>query len=153
MELARALPPVEFRFTDPEDVAKYGDRWYRFAEGDVIRRRARDLIELEEQLGMTMIDTLNGMRMRTTLGELAVAWLGVREVDEDLAGEFDEFNPLTMLITWRPWQAPVDEGKDEPAEDTQPPPADTTPAPAGPSDPEISAPTDTVSLPVLPVVE
>jgi hypothetical protein len=150
MEASRAMGPVEFRFTDPEDVEKYGADWYRTGEEDLIRMRARDLIELETDLGMSIIDAMNGMRMRTTIGELVFAWLGVRAKDEELAGDFDDFNPLTLLITWRP---AVDEGKAPEAEATPQPPADTTPAPEDRSHLEVSEPTDTVVLQTSPIAE
>lgn len=149
MDKIKALGPVEFRFTDPDDVAVYGDRWYRYAEADLIRLRARDLIELETELGMPMVDVMNGMRMRTTLGDLAAAWLGVRAFSPKLAGTFDDFNPLVLSITWRAAQGKAPAGP--PVEqDMQPPPVDGSPS-TGPSSPETSGTTDTVTLPTSPV--
>lgn len=108
-----AMGPVECRFTDPQDVDKYGDNWYRYSEEDLIRKPARELIVLERQLGMPIADVMNGMRMSTVLGDTAAAWLAVRAVDAERAGEFREFNPLTMLILWRDAEVAVDEGKDQ----------------------------------------
>jgi hypothetical protein len=141
MDASRALGPVMFRFTDPEDVELYGDRWYRYAEEDVIRLRARALIELEIQLGMPVVNIMNGARMHSTLGDLGAAWLGVRAHDPELAGPFEKFNPLTLAITWaNPADVDeVDEGKEEPED-------------SGPM-PTISAQMDTVTLPTLPIAE
>lgn len=150
MDASKALPPLEFQFTDPADVALYGDRWYRFSEADLIRTPARELVKLETELGMPIVDAMNGMRMSSTLGDLAGAWLGVRDYDPKLAGSFDEFNPMTLAITWR--SAEVDPGKEPGQEaDTPPPPADGSPHTAL-SQIEISDPADSVALPTLPVV-
>jgi hypothetical protein len=138
MDASQALGPVMFRFTDPDDVKLYGDRWYRYSEADLIRTRARDLMALEIELGTSIVNVMNGSRMHSTLGDLAAAWLGVRAHDPTLAGSFDEFNPLTLAINWEhPDDVDeVDEGKAETPEPT------TT-----------SAPTDTVILPTLPIAE
>jgi hypothetical protein len=139
MDASKALGPVEFQFTDPEDVAVYGDRWYRFDESEIIRMRARDLIQLELDLGMPVVNIMNGARMHSTLGDLGAAWLGVRAYDPKLAGPFEEFNPLTLAITWREADE-VDEGKaSEPEDDSAP---STT-----------SAPMDTVTLSISPIAE
>lgn len=136
MDASQALGPVMFQFTDPEDVKLYGERWYRYSEEDLIRTRARDLIALEMELGTSVVNVMNGSRMHSTLGDLAAAWLGVRAHDPELAGPFEKFNPLTLAITWKhPDDVDeVDEGK------------------AGEPEPTMtSAPTDTVTLPTLPI--
>jgi hypothetical protein len=97
----RALPPMEFRFTDADDIGKYGDGWFTFDEGYWLRRPARELIELETELGTPLIYVLNGSRSSTAFGDTAAAWLGVRITDPARAGEFDSFNPLVMTIEWR----------------------------------------------------
>lgn len=154
MQRIDALAPVEFRFTEPEDTKVYGDRWYRYAEEDLIRTPARELIELEAELGMPIVDVMNGMRLRTVLGELSVAWLGVRAVDPQLAGPFDDFNPMALSLTWRPAEGKAEAGTapepDAPA--TPPPPADGSQTPA-PSRPEPLEPVPTVALLTSPVVD
>jgi len=158
MDARTALAPVEFRFTDEGDVATYGDRWYRYAETDLIRLPARTLIQLEADLGMPIVDVMNGMRLSTVLGDTAAAWLGVRAEDPERAGPFDQFNPITMLIHWR---KAVDEGKDEaPTEQEVTPDAPATPAlpdgfspVPGPWHREISDPAPTVTLQTLPIAE
>lgn len=144
MDASQALGPVMFRFTDPEDVELYGDRWYCHNESKLIRMRARDLIALESLMGMPIVDAMNGARMHTTLGDLAAAWLGVRAYDPDLAGEFEEFNPLTLAITWA---NPADVDPEEVNKGKAPEP-ETDSAP-----PTTSAPADTVILPTLPIAE
>lgn len=108
----RAMGPVWFRFTDPEDVARYGGVWYRYSEEDLVRQRADVLIPLETEMGMSLVSVMNGFRSSTVLGELAAAWLGVREADSVKAGEFDKFNPITMMIEWSR-TAPEPDPKDE----------------------------------------
>jgi hypothetical protein len=155
MNKSKLMDPVEFRFTDPQDVEQYGDRWYRYAEEDLARFPARTLIELEGALGMPIVDVMNGMRASTVLGDTAAAWIGVRAVDPQLAGGFDSFNPLTLLIEWRPareGKAPATTAPEdaEPVA-TQAPPDGGSPE-EDPSQSRTSAPTDTVTLPILPVV-
>jgi len=151
----RALDPLEFRFTDPQDAAKYGDGWYLYDEAAFLRLRARALIELEGTLGMSMVAVMNGMRASTTLGDTAATWLALRAVNPELAGEFDDFNPVTNLIEWREV-----EGKAEAPEVTEPEPVPEQPDTLPPQDPDsptvgqyrptTSAPMATVALPNLP---
>jgi hypothetical protein len=153
----RALDPLEYRFTDPEDAAKYGDGWYVYDESYWLRLRARDLIAMEGRLGMSLTSVMNGMRANTTLGDTAAAWLGLIAAGKTTtAGEFDDFNPVTNLIEWQEY-----EGKAEPVAEVTPP----EPAPAQPDthpleDPDLpmagryrsttSGPMDTVVLQNLP---
>jgi hypothetical protein len=142
MSAREALGPLQFRFTDDEDREKYGDRWFKYAEADIMRMRAKDLIQLETELGMVMVDVMNGMRASTTLGDMAGAWIGVRAADPALAGAFDDFNPVVMAIEWRAWNA-EDTGGKAPA-------GDGTPDGAPPSS-ATSDQTDTVILQNLPI--
>ena len=96
----RALKPVWFRFTSADDQGKYGEGWFRYSEAEIISAPARDLIALERELGMTIHAMMNNFRSDSTLGDLAVSWLGVRSVDPARAGEFDSFNPMTNMIDW-----------------------------------------------------
>ncbi len=97
---ARALPAIRFRFTEADDVKKYGDDWYVFSEGDVLRRRARDLVEIEGEIGLPLVNAFNGFRASTVLGDMCAAWIAVRDKDAELAGPFDDFNPVIMSIQW-----------------------------------------------------
>lgn len=145
----KALDPLEFRFTDPEDMKKYGADWFVYDEGTILRMRARDLIELEGEMGTPMVVVMNGMRSSTTLGDTAAAWLGVRAKSADLAGPFETFNPITNLIEWRD----ADEGKAEAPPAAEPDLPDPDRPAAGSYSTTNSAPMDTVILPVLPVAE
>jgi hypothetical protein len=137
------IKPIRFRFTDPEDVARWGDRWYVYDEGAIVRTPARELVALEQELGMTVISAMNGFRDDSVLGNLAATWLAVRAVDPELAGPFDDFTPLIMLINYESIPDEVDEGKDE----GTPLPLDWT-SNGPPSDPP-----PTVVLQTLPVAE
>jgi hypothetical protein len=144
----RAMDPLEFRFTDAEDIGKYGEGWFVFDEGYWLRLRARDLIELETMLGVPIVHMMNGFRSSTSLGDTAAAWLGVRAVDPARAGDFDEFNPLTNTIEWRkvkPGKAPAPEATPEPQESTLPTESLLLPMTSGTP--------ATVVLPSMPIAE
>jgi hypothetical protein len=147
----RALGPVWFRFGTDEDRGKYGDGWFKYDEGATLRQPARDLIALETDLGLPLVAVMNGFRDSTVLGDTAVAWIGVRNVDISKAGDFDQFNPITMMIEWSKSE-PEPVGKDEEPAD-MPGPPDSISLTPGPSESTISAPMDTVVLQVMPVAE
>jgi hypothetical protein len=157
MDARKALAAVEFRFGDPADIERFGDRWFRYSESDLIRLPARSLIHLEGQLGMPIVEVMNGMRLSTVLGDTSAAWLGIHAEDPDLAGPFDEFNPITMLITWRKAQSEgKDEARTEPEEiepDLPESVADGSPVAGHSQTPALPTPTNTVILPTLPIAE
>lgn len=155
--VAKALDPLEFRFTEPQDAGKYGDRWYLYDEAYWLRLRARDLMDLESEMDLTMVTVMNGVRARTTLGDTAAAWMSVYRVDPAVAGSFDEFNPVTNLIEWRPA-----EGKAEAVPEAAPADRDETAMPqeqdlplpvAGHQPPTISGDPDLVVLQTTPAAE
>lgn len=147
----RALGPFWMRFTDPDDAGKYGDGWFCYAEGVILRKPARELIALENGLGMPLPSVMNGLRENTVLGETAAAWIALREVDPARAGDFDEFNPIVMMIEWsRTNPEPVP--KDVPPEPTPEPVANDSATPE-PSPYTTSDQTVTVALPNLPIAE
>lgn len=158
----RALDRMEFRFTDPEDIAKYGDGWWVYDESHWLRLRARDLIDLEAKMGISLASMMNGFRASSTLGDTAAAWLGLYRENSKMAGEFDEFNPVTNLIEWRIQEkvpaapAATTEVMDQAEPATLPAPDPDSPMPsalpAGPSRNMNSVPTDTVALSNLPEV-
>jgi len=143
MEENRLLKPVRFRFTDPEDVKRWGDRWYVYDERAIVTAPARDLVVLESLMGMTLISAMNGFRADSVLGNLACCWLAVRAVDPEVAGAFDDFTPMVMLINYEAVPE-VDEGKDEGSP--------TSPASES-ADLPVLVPTPTVTLQTLPVAE
>lgn len=149
----RALPKTWFRFTDEEDQGKYGDRWYCYDESALMRSRGRELVELENELGMPLVAAMNGFRASTTLGDLAVTWIGIRSVDSARAGEFDEYNPLVHMIEWTPVNPDPEAGpKDLNPELTPGPPESNSPTRTDSSN-MTSETTDTVVLQTLPVAE
>jgi hypothetical protein len=148
----RALPRIWFRFTDLEDQGKYGDGWFCYDEGTILRQRAREQIVLETALGMPLVAVMNGFRQDTILGDTAAAWLGVRALDPARAGDFDEFNPITTLIEWS-GDDPVTAGKGEAPSEPMPA-AEVLPLPIpAPFATMISEKTDTVALQTSPIAE
>ena len=125
MDARDALGDLEFQFQDPADQAKYGDRWFRYSELDIMRLPARKLIELEARMGLTIAEVMNGVRASTALGDTAAAWVAIRLVDPDLAGQFDDFNPLTFMIKWEKASGKAPAAESIPA--TPQPPAEPKP--------------------------
>lgn len=125
----RLLAPLRFQFTEPDDARVYGDRWYVYDENQIARMPARELAKLELQIGLPLIEVMTGFRRDTVMGRLAAAWLAVRLVDPDVAGGFDDFTPLILLVNWH--LVPEDE---TPQEAMQGPldPADSTTSPSLP---------------------
>ena len=147
----KALDPFWLQFTDPEDVGKYGGGWFKYDAGAILRMRAREQVDLEADMGMTLVSLMNSFRESTVLGDLAVSWLAVRAEDPARAGDFDEFNPITSMISWS-GEDPESAPKGDAPADTHPVPDTTSALPAHPSD-TTSAPMDTVALPTMPVSE
>lgn len=147
----KALPPVWFRFTDENDKGKYGDGWFKYDESSILLKSARELISLETDLGMPIVAVMNGFRESTVLGDTAIAWLGVRDRDPAMAGDFDQFDPITMMIEWVK-ENPEPEGKSEPPASTPAPVVSDSPTPTD-SDSETSVQTATVILPIMPITE
>lgn len=147
----RALPPAWFRFTEPDDKGKYGDRWFVYDEGTVMRQPARALVELERDLGMPLVEAFNGFRNSTVIGELAVSWIGVRMVDPARAGDFDEYSPQIYMVEWSATEPePAPKGEEPEATPQRPESNSTTKQDSSSTTSEI---TGTVALPVLPTVE
>src|ERR1700750_50056 len=96
----KAMDTIWFRFTHEADAGKYGSDWYEHSEADLLRKPARELIALEEAMGIPVLRAINAFRRQEALGDLAVSWLGVHLADPARAGDFDEFNPITNLIEW-----------------------------------------------------
>jgi hypothetical protein len=125
MDERRLLAPLRFRFTEPEDVERYGPGWFVYDEHKIVRKPARDLVSLEAELGMPLIAAMNGFRQDSALGNLAGCWIAVREVDPERAGPFDDFSPMIMLIAYE--SVPAEEAED--AGKAEDPEADTPAAP------------------------
>lgn len=114
----KLMPPMRFRFLDEGDRERYGDGWWVHDEAALVRVPARQLIDVERQIGMSLRDMFNRTRLDYTDGTLAAMWLARRlgGVDE----LFDDFEPLVMLAEWEPVPA---------ADDVDPPAPTSTPSP------------------------
>ena len=98
----RLLPPVRFQFCD-DDRAEYGDGWTVYDESALLRIPARELIEIERQIGMGVLTMMQRARANFTDGNQAAMWVARR-----LAGDerpFADFQPLVLLSEWE--QAPA----------------------------------------------
>lgn len=115
--------PLRFRFEEPNDARVYGDGWYVYDEAKIARLPARELAKLELEIGLPLVEVITSFRRDTVMSRLAAAWLAIRLVDPKLAGKFDDFTPLILLVVWH--LVPADEA---PKEAMQAPldPADST---------------------------
>jgi hypothetical protein len=114
--MASLLKPLRFRFTDAQDIADYGERWYIYDESAITSMRARDLMPLEQELGLPLADVMNGVRQSSIMGDMAGAWLALKLDPEfgDKAPAFADFNPVVMLLKWSAVPAEeMEAGKEE----------------------------------------
>lgn len=102
MKESSLLTPIRFRFAEPDDAKAYGDDWRVYDEAQIVRLPARELVKLEIELGMQILDVFQGMRSESVLGYLGGTWLALRIEDPDVAGPFDDYSPVAMLIEWEP---------------------------------------------------
>lgn len=107
------LPALRVKFTDPADVATFGEGWFIYDERALVRKPARELIAIEEETGLAMPQAMNEMRRSSVLGDLFGAWVAVREHDPKLAGPFEDFSPLVMLLEWERVPEDAEAGKGE----------------------------------------
>lgn len=96
-----ALPDLEFRFTHPDDVGKYGDGWINYSEKKIMLMPVRQLIQVEETIDMSIVDMMNGSRNATSAGTLAATWLGLLLEDPAVAGEYASYEVHVHHIDWR----------------------------------------------------
>lgn len=122
---------LQFRFTEPEDVARFGDGWRDYDEGRIVRLPARRLIELEQVLGVTLVAVLDGVRGDTVLGDLAGTWLALHVDDPAAAGEYADYTPVVPLIDWRTPPGPDPAGGEAGPDPLEPMPE--PPSPGGPA--------------------
>jgi hypothetical protein len=133
MDKESLLKAVRFRFTDSTDVETYGSDWYVYNELGIINRPAREVMALEQEMGISVARAFTSFRLTETIGELAACWLALRLAGKSFS--FQEFNPIVHLVEWE--EIPEEEqGK-------------------GIASPEASStlPTEPVSLPSLPSTE
>lgn len=134
--------PMEVQFA-PEDQETLGDQWYTYDELAIVTLPAPKLIELEAEMGATVVSVLQGFRQDSTFGSLTASWLAVKMAGMDIP--FRDFRPLVLLAKWRQAEAPGKPG----------------PSPTSPDSPEqLSIDTaintvhpDTVVLSTMPVSE
>jgi hypothetical protein len=119
------LRPLRFRFQDADDVERFGDGWHVYDEGRIVRLPARELVALEIELGMPIVGVVQGMRTESVLGYLAGTWLALRMEDPALAGRFDDYTPIAMLIVWD--RIPDDEPKADMSGPLEPTPSESSP--------------------------
>lgn len=131
--MARSWLLLEFSFTHPEDVQKYGSDPYLYDERELVALPALKLAEIEQQIGMTVKDMVNGLRDSVTLADRAAVWWAMSLVRD--VPPLAEFDVRTMMIEWA--AAADDQGKDE---------AEPEPLPT-------SEPVAVITLPSLPVAE
>jgi hypothetical protein len=110
------LPPYRFRFTEAEDVAAYGDRWWTWDEGAVARLAGREMIALEETVGLTIVEVFRDANRDATGGKLAAMWIALHLAGHEVA--WPDFNPMVLLSTWElvpeePAPGPLDGGSGE----------------------------------------
>lgn len=116
-------PPLRWRFTDDDDVAAYGDRWWTWDEAAVARLRGRELIAIEETIGKRLLDVLLELREEDTYAIMVALWVSMRLADHPVG--WDDFNPVVLLVTWEAAPAaPLDSGEapPRPASDSSPEP-------------------------------
>lgn len=133
MDKDSLIKASRFRFTDPSDVEAYGSDWYVYNELAVINRPAREVMELEQEMGISVARAFTSFRRGETIGELAACWLALRIAGKSFS--FRDFNPIVHLAEWEPIE------EEEQGKETASPEASPT------------LPTEPVSLPTLPSTE
>lgn len=122
------LPPMRFRFTDPDDVAAYGDRWWVWDEAAALRLRGRDLIAVEEQTGVPLRAAIRLSREDAAIGNLVVMWTALHLGGSTV--KWADFDPIPYATDWErvpeePAPGPFDSGE---APLTEPSASSTEPA-------------------------
>lgn len=106
------IKPLRFRFLAAEDIDRYGNRWWTYDESQWTQLPARRLMLLEQQIGAPLVDVMNGIRVSSTFGDMAAAWLAMALDPDTSVGSYESFNPRTMMMEW--------EAAPEVAEDSAP---------------------------------
>jgi hypothetical protein len=125
--MAREFLRLQFTFTNAEDARAYGTRPFLYDEYSLVAKPMRELAELEDEIGMSMADMLNGVRDSRARADAAATWVAMRVDGWDDLPPFSEYNPHTMMIEW----APASEellGKSEPADTPERPTTVTLPS-------------------------
>ena len=121
------LAPFRFRFTDAGDVARFGDGWYVYDEAAIVRMPARQQALLEAAIGLPLVQVMGDFVNDRIMGRLAATWIGVHLAAPNLAGDFDKYEPLILLVQF-------EQVLDGPTEDVAAP-LDPTPGESSPTSP------------------
>lgn len=89
---------LQFRFTDEQDIAAYGDRWWPWDEADLARIRGRELIALEEEIDIPLWQVRRDLRTGSTLATMAAMWIAMHRAGHAVA--WADFNPAVSLSDW-----------------------------------------------------
>lgn len=117
------IPAIRFRFDAEEDVAKYGDGWWVWDEGELTRLPGRELIPLEEAVDMPLVEVIRGTRKGSTVATMAAMWIAMHRAGNPVA--WDDFSPLVLITTWE--AVPLDESPDSGEAPTPEPHSSPTP--------------------------
>lgn len=113
----RLAPPMRFRL-HADDWPAYGDGWTVYDESALVRVPAAELVEIERQIGMSVLTMLHRARANFVDANLAAMWVARR-----LAGDkrpYAEWQPLVLLAEWE--QAGAGD-VDPPDQSSSPPPS------------------------------
>ena len=115
--LPKLSPALRFRFTEADDIDAYGDRWWTWDEKALVRTKGRQLIVLEETVGLQLLDIINGLRVEDTRSLMAAQWISMQLAGADVA--WDDFNPAALLCDWEEEpERPLDSGEAAPTPDS-----------------------------------
>ena len=87
MDRDALLPPMRFRFTHPEDVAKYGDGWFVYDELGILSRPGRTNIKAEATIGSPLADVMRAFRVNHPAAKIFVAWIAGPKGRHIVAGQ------------------------------------------------------------------
>lgn len=96
--MPRSWIRLQFTFTHPDDVEKYGDQPYLYDEPALAGMSARDLAALEKEIGQPIVGVLNDLRENRPLANLFLTWWALRRAGVDV--DLDKYDPHTMMIEW-----------------------------------------------------
>lgn len=99
MKRSELLADLEFRFTEPEDMEKYGDDWFTYSELDIATLPSRRQIQLEQIIDSPIAAVMDGIRASSTFGDLAGTWIALTLAGRDIP--WSSYNPKVMLAEWR----------------------------------------------------
>jgi len=112
----RILVPWRVRMTEPDDVARYGDRWWTYDEAAILRLPFSELLAIEAEIPVKLKAAIDDNRVSGVMGEMVAVWVAMRmAADPDWpTPPFAEFTPLIFTCEWErvpeePDPGPLDE--------------------------------------------